>query len=154
MAPENTHSDFELEMRTALARIEAHQNDLSSTITQYLQKTNAQELASTKIRSELDILFDRYAELHTEIKENKKEISSVIEDKIDSIYKMVSVVAFIISLAVPILLHFVRSCTGGQFLSSPVYASPSALSSCPGRRFYYIIYLGRYALSIIKKEVF
>ena len=108
MAPENTHSDFELEMRTALARIEAHQNDLSSTISQYLQKTNTQELANAKIRSELDILFDRYTELHTEIKETNKEISNAIDDKIDSIYKMASIVAFMVSAIISIVLHFVK----------------------------------------------
>ena len=93
---------FEIEMRTAMARMTAQLENLTSQVRNYLEKTQEQEVKISRIRSEIDTLFHDYGNLRQDIQSNKEEISKVIDDKIDSIYKLAAVIAFLTSTAIAV----------------------------------------------------
>ena len=62
-----------------------------------------QEVAASKMRTEIDTLFHNYGELKQEMKEAKIDIGNIIDEKIDSIYKMAGITAFFISVVMTII---------------------------------------------------
>jgi archaellum component FlaC len=94
---------FEIEMRTTLTRLSVKQDDLTNLISVYLDKTCAQEIESSRVRSEIDTIFHNLSELKKELKDNKLDIAKIIDDKIDSIYKMAGATAIVLSLFVTII---------------------------------------------------
>lgn len=94
---------FEVEMRTTLAKLSVQQEEISKSIHEYIEKTVHQEVMMSKTRSEIDTLFHENKELKQELKETRKEISEALDDKINSLYKITSITAFIVSTIVAII---------------------------------------------------
>lgn len=94
---------FEIEVRTMLAKLNVQQEALSKNINDYLNRTVEQEVLMSKTRSEIDTLFHENKELKQEIKDTRKEITEAIDDKIDSLYKITGITAFIISTIIAII---------------------------------------------------
>lgn len=101
--PYSHGTEFEIEMRTALAKLSAQQNELTTDLRDYLHKTVSHEVEMSKTRSEIDTLFHNYKELRQELRENREDIGKIIDDKIESIYKMTSITAFIVSTIVALI---------------------------------------------------
>lgn len=86
-------STFEAEMRIALAKMSVQQEQLSSDLHEYLSKTVSQEVAMSQADSKIDTLFREYEELKADLRQNRDDISKIIDDKINSLYKMTSITA-------------------------------------------------------------
>ncbi len=94
---------FEIEMRTTLAKLSVQQEDLTKSITEYLEKTINQEVKISHMESEIETLFHGQKDLREEMRRSREDLSKIIEDKIDSIYKMAGVTAAVVSSLIAIL---------------------------------------------------
>lgn len=57
----------------------------------------------SKTRSEIETLFKGYKELKQELRENREDIGKVIDDKIESLYRMTGITAFIVSTIIAMI---------------------------------------------------
>jgi K+/H+ antiporter YhaU regulatory subunit KhtT len=96
-------SGFEVEMRTSLAKLSVQQEELAKDVRDYLSKTMNQEVEISKMRSEIDTLFDYHTELKEDLQRSQENISKVIDDKIESLYKLAGITAFIVSTIVAMI---------------------------------------------------
>lgn len=96
-------SEFELEMRTSLTKLSVQQEELAKDVRDYLSKTVSQEVTMSQMRSEIDTLFDYHKELKQELKQSREDISKTIDDKIDSLYKLTGITAFIVSTVIAMI---------------------------------------------------
>lgn len=90
-------------MRTTLTKLGVQQEELAKDVREYLSKTVEQEVAISQMHSEITTLFKYHKELKQELQQNQEDVGKMIDDKINSLYKLTSITASIISTVIAII---------------------------------------------------
>ena len=94
---------FEMELRETLVEIETKQESSMESLAIYLEKTQTQEFELKTIENNIRTIFKRIDELHLNEKENRAELTRLIEDKYSEIFKLAAVMSGVISIFISVL---------------------------------------------------
>jgi hypothetical protein len=94
---------FEMELRETLVEIKTKQESSMESLAIYLEKTQTQEVELKTIENNLRTIFKRIDELHLNEKENRAELTRLIEDKYSEIFKLAAVMSGVISIFISVL---------------------------------------------------
>lgn len=94
---------FEMELRETLVEIKTKQESSMETLAIYLEKTQTQEVELKTIENNIRTIFKRIDELHLNEKENRAELTRLIEDKYSEIFKLAAVMSGVISIFISVL---------------------------------------------------
>lgn len=94
---------FEMELREALVEIKTKQESSMESLAIYLEKTQTQEVELKTIENNIRTIFKRIDELHLNEKENRAELTRLIEDKYSEIFKLAAVMSGVISIFISVL---------------------------------------------------
>lgn len=90
---------FEMGLRETLVEIKTKQESLAI----YLEKTQTQEVELKTIENNIRTIFKRIDELRLNEKENRAELTRLIEDKYSEIFKLAAVMSGVISIFISVL---------------------------------------------------
>lgn len=94
---------FEMELRETLVEIKTKQESAMESLAIYLEKTQTQEVELKTIENNIRTIFKRIDELHLNEKENRAELTRLIEDKYSEIFKLAAVMSGVISIFISVL---------------------------------------------------
>lgn len=94
---------FEMELRETLVEIQTKQESSMESLAIYLEKTQTQEVELKTIENNIRTIFKRIDELHLNEKENRAELTRLIEDKYSEIFKLAAVMSGVISIFISVL---------------------------------------------------
>lgn len=94
---------FEMELRETLVEIKTKQESSMESLDIYLEKTQTQEVELKTIENNIRTIFKRIDELHLNEKENRAELTRLIEDKYSEIFKLAAVMSGVISIFISVL---------------------------------------------------
>lgn len=94
---------FEMELRETLVEIKTKQESSMESLAIYLEKTQTQEVELKTIENNIRTVFKRIDELHLNEKENRAELTRLIEDKYSEIFKLAAVMSGVISIFISVL---------------------------------------------------
>ncbi len=94
---------FEMELRETLVEIKTKQESSMESLAIYLEKTQTQEVELKTIENNIRTIFKRIDELHLNEKENRAELTRLIEDKYSEIFKLAAVMSGVISIFISVL---------------------------------------------------
>lgn len=94
---------FEMELRETLVEIKTKQESSMESLAIYLEKTQTQEVDLKTIENNIRTIFKRIDELHLNEKENRAELTRLIEDKYSEIFKLAAVMSGVISIFISVL---------------------------------------------------
>lgn len=94
---------FEMELREILVEIKTKQESSMESLAIYLEKTQTQEVELKTIENNIRTIFKRIDELHLNEKENRAELTRLIEDKYSEIFKLAAVMSGVISIFISVL---------------------------------------------------
>lgn len=94
---------FEMELRETLVEIKTKQESSMESLAIYLEKTQTQEVKLKTIENNIRTIFKRIDELHLNEKENRAELTRLIEDKYSEIFKLAAVMSGVISIFISVL---------------------------------------------------
>lgn len=94
---------FEMELRETLVEIKTKQESSMESLAIYLEKTQTQEVELKTIENNIRTVFKRIDELRLNEKENKAELTRLIEDKYSEIFKLAAVMSGVISIFISVL---------------------------------------------------
>lgn len=94
---------FEMELRETLVEIKTKQESSMESLAIYLEKTQTQEVELKTIENNIRTIFKRIDELRLNEKENRAELTRLIEDKYSEIFKLAAVMSSVISIFISIL---------------------------------------------------
>lgn len=94
---------FETELRETLVEIKTKQESSMESLAIYLEKTQTQEVELKTIENNIRTIFKRIDELHLNEKENRAELTRLIEDKYSEIFKLAAVMSGVISIFISVL---------------------------------------------------
>lgn len=94
---------FEMELRETLVEIKTKQESSMETLAIYLEKTQTQEVELKTIENNIRTIFKRIDELSLNEKENRAELTRLIEDKYSEIFKLAAVMSGVISIFISVL---------------------------------------------------
>nr|DAK12615.1 MAG TPA: hypothetical protein [Caudoviricetes sp.] len=94
---------FEMELRETLVEIKTKQESSMESLAFYLEKTQTQEVELKTIENNIRTLFKRIDELRLNEKENRAELTRLIEDKYSEIFKLAAVMSGVISIFISVL---------------------------------------------------
>lgn len=94
---------FEMELRETLVEIKTKQESSTESLAIYLEKTQTQEVELKTIENNIRTIFKRIDELHLNEKENRAELTRLIEDKYSEIFKLAAVMSGVISIFISVL---------------------------------------------------
>lgn len=94
---------FEMELRETLVEIKTKQESSTESLAIYLEKTQTQEVELKTIENNIRTIFKRIDELSLNEKENRAELTRLIEDKYSEIFKLAAVMSGVISIFISVL---------------------------------------------------
>lgn len=94
---------FEMELRETLVEIKTKQESSMESLAIYLEKTQTQEVELKTIENNIRTIFKRIDESCLNEKENRAELTRLIEDKYSEIFKLASVMSGVISIFISVL---------------------------------------------------
>lgn len=94
---------FEMELRETLVEIQTKQESSMESLAIYLEKTQTQEVELKTIENNIRTIFKHIDELHLNEKENRAELTRLIEDKYSEIFKLAAVMSGVISIFISVL---------------------------------------------------
>lgn len=94
---------FEMELRETLVEIKTKQESSMESLAIYLEKTQTQEVELKTIENNIRTIFKRIDELSLNEKENRAELTRLIEDKYSEIFKLAAVMSGVISIFISVL---------------------------------------------------
>lgn len=94
---------FEMELSETLVEIKTKQESSMESLAIYLEKTQTQEVELKTIENNIRTIFKRIDELHLNEKENRAELTRLIEDKYSEIFKLAAVMSGVISIFISVL---------------------------------------------------
>lgn len=94
---------FETELRETLVEIKTKQESSMESLAIYLEKTQTQEVELKTIENNIRTIFKRIDELSLNEKENRAELTRLIEDKYSEIFKLAAVMSGVISIFISVL---------------------------------------------------
>lgn len=94
---------FEMELRETLVEIKTKQESSMESLAIYLEKTQTQEVELKTIENNIRTIFKRIDELRLNEKENRAELTRLIEDKYSEIFKLAAVMSGVISIFISVL---------------------------------------------------
>lgn len=94
---------FEMELRETLVEIKTKQESSMESLAIYLEKTQTQEVKLKTIENNIRTIFKRIDELSLNEKENRAELTRLIEDKYSEIFKLAAVMSGVISIFISVL---------------------------------------------------
>lgn len=94
---------FEMELRETLVEIKTKQESSMESLDIYLEKTQTQEVELKTIENNIRTIFKRIDELSLNEKENRAELTRLIEDKYSEIFKLAAVMSGVISIFISVL---------------------------------------------------
>lgn len=94
---------FERELRETLVEIKTKQESSTESLAIYLEKTQTQEVELKTIENNIRTIFKRIDELRLNEKENRAELTRLIEDKYSEIFKLAAVMSGVISIFISVL---------------------------------------------------
>lgn len=94
---------FEMELRETLVEIKTKQESSTESLAIYLEKTQTQEVELKTIENNIRTIFKHIDELHLNEKENRAELTRLIEDKYSEIFKLAAVMSGVISIFISVL---------------------------------------------------
>lgn len=94
---------FGMELRETLVEIKTKQESSMESLAIYLEKTQTQEVELKTIENNIRTIFKRIDELHLNEKENRAELTRLIEDKYSEIFKLAAVMSGVISIFISVL---------------------------------------------------
>lgn len=94
---------FEMELRETLVEIKTKQESSMESLAIYLEKTQTQEVDLKTIENNIRTIFKRIDELRLNEKENRAELTRLIEDKYSEIFKLAAVMSGVISIFISVL---------------------------------------------------
>lgn len=94
---------FEMELGEALVEIKTKQESSMESLAIYLEKTQTQEVELKTIENNIRTIFKRLDELRLNEKENRAELTRLIEDKYSEIFKLAAVMSGVISIFISVL---------------------------------------------------
>lgn len=94
---------FEMELRETLVEIITKQESSMESLAIYLEKTQTQEVELKTIENNIRTIFKRIDELRLNEKENRAELTRLIEDKYSEIFKLAAVMSGVISIFISVL---------------------------------------------------
>lgn len=94
---------FEMELRETLVEIKTKQESSMESLAIYLEKTQTQEAELKTIENNIRTIFKRIDELRLNEKENRAELTRLIEDKYSEIFKLAAVMSGVISIFISVL---------------------------------------------------
>lgn len=94
---------FEMELRETLVEIKTKQESSMESLAIYLEKTQTQEVELKTIENNIRTVFKHIDELHLNEKENRAELTRLIEDKYSEIFKLAAVMSGVISIFISVL---------------------------------------------------
>lgn len=94
---------FEMELRETLVEIKTKQESSMESLAIYLEKTQTQEVELKTIENNIRTIFKHIDELHLNEKENRAELTRLIEDKYSEIFKLAAVMSGVISIFISVL---------------------------------------------------
>lgn len=94
---------FEMELRETLVEIKTKQESSTESLDIYLEKTQTQEVELKTIENNIRTIFKRIDELRLNEKENRAELTRLIEDKYSEIFKLAAVMSGVISIFISVL---------------------------------------------------
>lgn len=94
---------FEMELRETLVEIKTKQESSMESLAIYLEKTQTQEVELKTIENSIRTIFKHIDELRLNEKENRAELTRLIEDKYSEIFKLAAVMSGVISIFISVL---------------------------------------------------
>lgn len=94
---------FVMELRETLVEIKTKQESSMESLAIYLEKTQTQEVELKTIENNIRTIFKRIDELRLNEKENRAELTRLIEDKYSEIFKLAAVMSGVISIFISVL---------------------------------------------------
>lgn len=94
---------FEMELRETLVEIKTKQESSMESLAIYLEKTQTQEVELKTIENNIRTIFKHIDELYLNEKENRAELTRLIEDKYSEIFKLAAVMSGVISIFISVL---------------------------------------------------
>lgn len=94
---------FGMELRETLVEIKTKQESSMESLAIYLEKTQTQEVELKTIENNIRTIFKRIDELRLNEKENRAELTRLIEDKYSEIFKLAAVMSGVISIFISVL---------------------------------------------------
>lgn len=94
---------FEMELRETLVEIKTKQESSMESLAIYLEKTQTQEVELKTIENNIRTIFKRIDEFSLNEKENRAELTRLIEDKYSEIFKLAAVMSGVISIFISVL---------------------------------------------------
>lgn len=94
---------FVMELRETLVEIKTKQESSMESLAIYLEKTQTQEVELKTIENNIRTIFKRIDELSLNEKENRAELTRLIEDKYSEIFKLAAVMSGVISIFISVL---------------------------------------------------
>lgn len=94
---------FEMELRETLVEIKTKQESSMESLAIYLEKTQTQEVELKTIENNIRTIFKRIDGLCLNEKENRAELTRLIEDKYSEIFKLAAVMSGVISIFISVL---------------------------------------------------
>lgn len=94
---------FGMELIETLVEIKTKQESSMESLAIYLEKTQTQEVELKTIENNIRTIFKRIDELHLNEKENRAELTRLIEDKYSEIFKLAAVMSGVISIFISVL---------------------------------------------------
>lgn len=94
---------FEMELSETLVEIKTKQESSMESLAIYLEKTQTQEVELKTIENNIRTIFKRIDELRLNEKENRAELTRLIEDKYSEIFKLAAVMSGVISIFISVL---------------------------------------------------
>ena len=94
---------FKMELRETLVEIKTKQESSMESLAIYLEKTQTQEVELKTIENNIRTIFKRIDELRLNEKENRAELTRLIEDKYSEIFKLAAVMSGVISIFISVL---------------------------------------------------
>ena len=94
---------FEMELRETLVEIKTKQESSMESLAIYLEKTQTQEVELKTIENNIRTIFKLIDELSLNEKENRAELTRLIEDKYSEIFKLAAVMSGVISIFISVL---------------------------------------------------
>lgn len=94
---------FEMELRETLVEIKTKQESSMESLAIYLEKTQTQEVELKTIENNIRTIFKQIDELGLNEKENRAELTRLIEDKYSEIFKLAAVMSGVISIFISVL---------------------------------------------------
>lgn len=94
---------FGTELRETLVEIKTKQESSMESLAIYLEKTQTQEVELKTIENNIRTIFKRIDELRLNEKENRAELTRLIEDKYSEIFKLAAVMSGVISIFISVL---------------------------------------------------